>query len=192
MKTYIGQFDYDFGTGAIRPSSKDVMNFLGVLGNFKYKLSVNSSKIKEVNKDLDGAIYLATEIKTDVGKFLNNFCDYTEPETVDAINAAIDDALLMLNDAKINETDAVKKCAAFPKAFQKFVDIIPMVIAIENSKYEKCTSHEYEYIDGTSTTGLETATYRCKHCGQVKYTEREWDKDDWGDYSEHDWDMLTR
>ena len=153
MENYFGIFGHKFETGEVRTSNRDMENFLDSIIYVEYNISFTSSKIKELNKKMDDILDRVTWGKTYLDKFLNNFSDYTKPETVNAINAAIDDVLQMINDAKLKETDAAKKCTVFPKVYQKLLEIVSVVIAIENSKYDRC-NHEYENTqNGVYSTG---------------------------------------
>ena len=192
METFFGIFGHKFETGEVRTSDRDIENFLDSIIYVEYYISFISSDIEELNKKMDDIRDRVTWGKANLDKFLNNFSDYTIPEIVDAIHATIDDILQILNDAKLKETDATKKCTVFPKTYRKLLNIASVVIAIENSKYNQCN---HEYVDtknGVYSIGWELTRYRCKYCGQAKSERREWDDDEWGGYSESQWEMLTR
>ena len=144
METF-GRFVHKFEIGEVRTSDSDVESFVNFITHLEDYISFISSNKKELNKKIDEILDKVMRCKAYLDKFLNNFNDYAKPETINSINAAIDEVLQKLNDTKTNETDTAKKCAIFPQTYRKLLDIVPVVIAIENSKYEKCNYELCKY-----------------------------------------------
>lgn len=131
MDTIIRKYNYKLETGIVGTDDENIANILYTINQMEIKASFTSSDMQEVNNALGELFFMITDIKVHLNRFLKASGSKTETDTINAVVVASDDAMQIVHNAGLDQTDTTKMTAAFPQVYKKLLDIVPSILALD-------------------------------------------------------------
>ena len=132
------RYNYNLETGAVGTDDNNIATVLYNINRMEIEAYTEFFDEEELNEALDDLYDLMGKSSVHLNRFIETFGDKVDNYCVQAAISVFGSAVRFVREARSETADFAKKADIFPTIYKKFLDIVPLIVAIdEEARYKR-------------------------------------------------------
>ena len=125
------KYNYRLETGEVGTDDDNIANVLYNINRMEINAYTDFDDVKEVDKALAELYDLMGTSSAHLNLFIQMFGDKVDNYCVQAVTSVFGSAIRIVKEARAKSSDFEQKSDVFPTVYKMFLDIVPLIIAID-------------------------------------------------------------